>query len=130
MKQKLAQFLMGRYGNDDLNRFLFVLEIIIFVISLFKSNVVILLVFYLIIFLYMYRSLSRNIVARSLENQKFVRVKSKVTHNLKAIKMNFQEKSHKHFVCPKCSQIVRVPKGKGMITIKCPSCHTSFDKKS
>lgn len=130
MKQKLAQFLMGRYGNDDLNRFLFVLEIIIFVISLFKSNVVTLLIFYLVIFLYMYRSLSRNVVARSLENQKFVRIKSKVTHSLKAIKMNVQEKSHKHFVCPKCAQIVRVPKGKGMITIKCPSCHTSFDKKS
>ena len=46
------------------------------------------------------------------------------------IKKNHQDKEHKYYLCPSCKQIVRVPKGRGKITITCPTCKNRFDKKS
>lgn len=130
MREKLQRFFYGRYGTDDFNKFLFYAELVLLVITFFFRNIVIEILFYFVIILYLYRSLSKNIVARSIENQKFIKIKSKITHRFKAIQKNFQEKDYKHFVCPNCSQIVRVPKGKGNITITCPSCRKQFDKRS
>lgn len=130
MKEKLIRFFAGHYGTDDLNQFLFVLELILFGITLFFPNIISNTLFYLTIILYLYRTLSRNIVARSVENQKYIRVKSMITHKFVALKKDFQEKGYKHIVCPNCAQIVRVPKGKGNITVTCPSCRNSFDARS
>ena len=38
-------------------------------------------------------------------------------------------KTHKYLKCPQCHQYLRVPKGKGEITVTCPSCHQQFDKR-
>ncbi len=43
--------------------------------------------------------------------------------------MNKQDSMHKHFSCPCCKQIVRVPKGRGKIVITCPSCQNEFEKR-
>ena len=130
MKEKLYRFLAGRYGMDDLNKFLFALEILLIVLSFFVPNVIIAILFYLVLVLYVFRSFSRNIVARSIENQRYVRIRSKITHTFKAFFRSLKDRSYYYYVCPKCSQIIRVPRNKGMITITCPSCRTQFDKKS
>ena len=39
-------------------------------------------------------------------------------------------KTHKYLKCPQCHQDLRVPKGKGEITITCPKCHHQFDKRT
>ena len=36
----------------------------------------------------------------------------------------------KYFRCPNCKQMVRVPRGRGKITITCPTCKQQFDRKS
>ena len=36
----------------------------------------------------------------------------------------------RYFSCPHCRQQVRVPKGRGKISITCPKCGTQFIKKS
>ena len=41
-----------------------------------------------------------------------------------------QRKYYRFFVCPHCSQKVRVPKGKRKIEITCPKCRTSFIRKT
>ena len=38
MRDKFNQFMQGRYGNDDLNRFLMKIILAAFVLSLFKYN--------------------------------------------------------------------------------------------
>ena len=128
-KEKLIRFMYGRYGNDALNNFLFVLELILCVLSLFIRNIVISILFFVAFFLVVYRSFSKNIYARQAENAKFISIRSKISHTLKAIQKNVKDRSYKHFVCPNCSQIIRVPKGRGEVEITCPSCRTKFSKK-
>ncbi len=130
MKEKLYRFLAGRYGMDDLNKFLLALEILFLLLNFFIPNGILLILFYFIFALYVFRSFSRNIVARSIENQKYVRIRSKITHTFKAFFKSLKDRSYHYYVCSKCSQIIRVPRNKGMITVTCPSCRTQFDKKS
>ena len=130
MKEKLYRFFAGRYGNDSLNQFLFFLEIVLVILSLFIRHFAFTILFFMVFFLYFYRTMSKNIYARQAENAKFIALRSKGTHTSKAMQKNMQDKSYKHFVCPKCSQIIRVPKGRGNIEITCPNCRTRFSKKS
>jgi uncharacterized paraquat-inducible protein A len=37
---------------------------------------------------------------------------------------------YKIFRCPHCKQKVRVPRGRGKISIHCPKCNTEFIRKS
>ena len=36
----------------------------------------------------------------------------------------------RHFKCPNCGQQMRVPRGKGRITVRCRSCGVVFEEKS
>ncbi|WP_297237716.1 hypothetical protein [uncultured Faecalicoccus sp.] len=130
MKERLYRFFYGRYGNDALNQFLFFLEVILVVLSLFIRNFALTILFFMVFILYFYRTMSRNIYVRQQENAKFINLRSKGTHLIKAMQKNMKDKAYKHFVCPKCSQIIRVPKGKGTIEITCPNCRTKFTKKA
>jgi predicted membrane protein len=130
MKEKLYRFMQGRYGMDQLNQFIFYVELIFFIISLFNRSILITGAFYICLVLVMYRMLSRNYVKRSIENQKFIHIKSKVTHRFQSIYKNVKDKNNKYLVCPKCAQIIRIPRHKGNITVTCPSCRQSFDAKS
>ena len=130
MKEKFYRFMQGRYGMDQLNQFIFYVELIFFIISLFNRSILITGAFYICLVLVMYRMLSRNYVKRSIENQKFIHIKSKSTHRFQSIYKNIKGKNNKYLVCPQCSQIIRVPRHKGNITVTCPSCRQSFDAKS
>lgn len=131
VKEKLYRFMQGRYGTDKLNQFLFYIEFILLVLSLFfRRNIVINVLFYLSIIIYMARALSKNHVARSIENQKFIRIQAKVVHRFQAFNKSLKDKQNKYLVCPECAQIIRVPRNKGKIEVRCPSCRKSFDAKS
>jgi len=41
-----------------------------------------------------------------------------------------KDREHRYFDCPKCRQMVRVPRGKGKISITCPKCREKFVRKS
>ena len=123
--------MQGRYGTDKLNQFIFYCELFLLVLSLFfKRNIIIYILFYCTLILYTYRAFSKNYVARSIENQKFIRMRAKVLHRLQAIYKNLKDKQYKYLVCPECAQMIRVPKNKGNIEVRCPSCKKSFDAKS
>ncbi len=137
MKEKLEKFMIGRYGNDNLNRAISICSVILLVISviLMKIQPAIGTVFWIagliLIVLCYYRTFSKNIAARSAENQKYLTALYKVAVKKQQAKERAaQKKDYKFFKCPKCGVLNRIPKGKGKIQITCPRCGEQFIRKS
>lgn len=134
MKERIAKFMAGRYGNDQLGRALLVVDVILLLLaSIFSKSLGGLftpLAVILLVFIY-YRMLSRNIYKRQEENGKYLRFKYKITSKLKVLKERWvQRKEYKFFTCPSCRTTLRVPRGRGKIKIVCRKCGTSFVGKS
>lgn len=134
MKEKLARFMVGRNGNDQLNIFLLGLALVLLVIAaIFKDSfgrITYILVFALLGYAY-FRMLSRNIYKRREENGKFIRARYKFSAVVKLRKEQWiQRKDYKFFTCPSCKTTLRVPRGHGKIKIVCRKCGNSFTGKS
>ena len=78
-----------------------------------------------------FRMLSKNISARYAENQKFLELKEKFLGFFRRGSGNVgRQGDNMIFRCPKCSQKIRIPCGKGMVEITCPKCRTKFRKRT
>lgn len=130
-RQKVMQFMQGRYGADQFSKFLIYLSLILLIITLFCRNNFIYYIAVIVLFYSYFRMLSRNISKRYAENQKYLSLRYKVVGKFNWIKLRIKDsKTHRIFKCPSCSQKIRVPKGKGRISIKCPKCRIEFIKKT
>ena len=131
IKNSLYRFMAGRYGTDSLNNFLLFAAIAVMLINMLtvRSPFVNLLADALI-FLSLFRTLSRNIWKRQKENIKYMELTRPVRSRFSLIKKNASDKEHKYFSCPHCHQTVRVPRGHGKIEITCPRCKSTFERKS
>lgn len=135
MKNWLQKFMLGRYGVDQLSNALITLSLVLILLSIVLE--VPLLNSFGLVFLGVsyYRILSRNTGKRYIENQKFLNIlkplkgKMKNAKNMGQKKVN-KDKNYKYFKCPKCSQEMRVPKGKGRVNITCPKCKNVFIRKT
>ncbi len=131
MKEKFYRFMQGRYGADQLSRFLIGLMVALLIVNLFARNPLLdILVFALMIWGY-FRMFSRNIPKRYGENQKYLQVTQKIRYKFNREKSLMQQrKTHHIYRCPGCKQQIRIPKGKGKIQITCPKCRMEFIKNS
>ncbi len=130
-KDKMARFMYGRYGMDQLSRNLSLICLVLLIVTMFvRNNVIYMIALVGIVYTY-FRVFSRNISRRSEENEKYLRFHYKVVGKLNKIKFRITDsKTHRIFRCPSCSQKIRVPRGKGKISIKCPKCRIEFIKKT
>ena len=125
---KVANFFQGRYGIDELYKFLFVVFWIVAILSLFIRNPIIYLLEILICIFMLYRALSRNIYKRQNENAKYLKIKNKVIEKIKLHKKKWADrKTHIYRKCPNCKAEIRLPKKKGKHVCTCPSCKKDFD---
>ncbi len=119
----IQRFMMGRYGHDRLNVALLVVGLVMSILSMFMKNTVVLLVLnlgsYALLILALFRCFSRSTYKRYNENRRFLLMLDRI-----------KDRSNRYFVCPKCRQTVRVPRGKGKIAITCPKCREKFIKKT
>ena len=130
MKEKFYRFMQGRYGNDQFNRFLMILVIVCFALSLFGVRPFYVLGIVLLIYAY-FRLFSKNIYKRRQENAVYLRYEYKVRQWFATFKRDMeQRKTHHIYRCPSCKQKIRIPRGKGKIEIRCPQCGQTFIKKS
>ena len=104
------------YGMDDLNKALIIGIFVLSILNLiFKSSIVYILhnIFFIS---FIFRYFSSNKIIRAEENKLFRKY-------VKLYKLKWQYRNtHKIFLCKKCKQIIRVPKGNGKIEVTCPSC--------
>ena len=131
MKEKIRQFMIGRYGTDGLNQFLSIASIVMLLISLITRISLFTYVGMVLLILCYYRSLSRNISKRTEENYKYYAVKDRIRNKFSGLKDQWDNRRLYHYYrCPQCRQKLRVPRGRGRIQISCPRCGTQFIKKS
>lgn len=127
---KMANFFQGRYGIDELYKFLFILFWIIAILSIFIRNPIIYILEILICVFMFYRSLSRNIYKRQSENMRYLKMRDKVKGKITLQKRKWSErKTHIYRKCPNCKAEIRLPKKKGKHVCTCPRCKKDFEVK-
>lgn len=131
MLEKIRRFMLGRYGVDELGKFLIILAAVIMGISSFVIRGILYPLSLIVLLCYIYRMMSKDSQRRYKENYIYLQYKNKIFTSFNKIKDDVgQRKIYHIYKCPSCKQKVRVPKGKGNITITCPKCKTEFKKKS
>lgn len=119
----IGGFMAGRYGTDKLNMVILcaglVASILSAAIPIAPVNLIFWALSYGLMIWAVFRCLSRNTYKRYQENRKFMQLVDRV-----------KDRQHRYFDCPKCRQTVRVPRGKGKISITCPRCAEKFVRKT
>ena len=127
LRDKLAAFMYGRYGSDQLYKALIVLYFILFIANLFVNSIIITVVMWAVLFWTIFRSFSKNISARSMENDKFMSVwntiRTKTTLTIRRIK---EIRTRRYRKCPHCKSVLRLPRQTGKRTVTCPRCNKRF----
>ena len=125
---KMRTFFYGRNGFDDLAKLSLISSLIVFLIYGFWPRGIVktlLSLVYLGLLIYAYfRIFSKKVYKRVQENKKYLGAVQMTKTRWK------QRKTHKFYRCPKCKTWLRLPKGRGKITITCVKCSTKFDKKT
>ena len=134
MRERLARFMIGRNGNDQLNRFLLLADVVLLLAGLLGrrglGSLLYLLVLALLGLTY-FRMLSRNVYKRRSENESYLRRKQQLLSRFRVLKESWkQRKDYKFFTCPSCRSVMRVPRGRGKIRIVCHKCGNTFMGKS
>jgi len=132
-KYGLQRFMQGRYGYDELSRFIFAMALILLLLSVLPHLYVLNFISFVLFIWAWFRTFSKNIYKRQIERSKYLNAKNRVMQKLRLYKNIWAErKTHKYYKCPHCKAVVRIMKpGKGRtINIRCPKCGNGFDKKT
>ncbi len=130
------RFMYGRYGNDQLNNALLITGCVFGLLSIVLGGIaelIFMLLQFMVLALWAMRAFSKNHFPRRTENQKFLVFWNKIKikfNDVSAFFKRLADREHKYFKCPNCKSRLRVPRGRGMITVTCPRCKNKFDKKS
>lgn len=120
----------GRYGNDQLNMVLVLLSLALYLVFVVTSWTFLYAVSFMLMAAALFRCLSRNYDRRRAENGRFLSLVQPVTRWYRLRRTIRRDKDHCYFKCPNCGQQLRVPRGKGRITVTCRGCGASFQEKS
>lgn len=136
LRWKFAQFMQGRNGTDRLNQALIIMLLISALIGNFawrRSYLAVMVSSWqlLLVILIYYRMFSKNLSRRYAENARYLALENKVRRFFGSKKYIQQQRKEFHiYTCPECKQKIRIPKGKGKISVRCPKCQTEFIKRS
>lgn len=126
----LNRFMAGRYGIDQLSVGLLALGCLLTLTGSLIGVSALAYISYILLGLCIYRSLSKKVTIRRAENYKFMTAVNPVLlWSKKKINM-LSDSTHKYTKCPYCKAQLRLPKGKGKISVTCPVCKKEFIKKT
>jgi len=119
----IRRFMTNRYGTDKLNTVILITGVVVCIVAMFIPSkvvkLILTLVSYLLMALAVFRTFSRNTYKRYQENRRYLMFLDRM-----------KDRKNRYFTCPRCRQPVRVPRGKGKISITCPKCREKFIKKT
>lgn len=123
LRNRFMRFMYGRYGTDSLNKGILGLVITLLVINLFLQSLIIdLLVLAAIIYMN-YRTFSKNIYKRQLENKQYIKLITPIQKSLNLTLRRIKEIRTSRFrKCPSCGQVLRLKRSVGKHSVTCPKC--------
>ena len=121
IRNALQRFMYGRYGNDQLNMALLVLYLALYLVYFLTGFDPLYWISFAVILFALFRR---------AENAKFLKVAGPAIQWFRLRRTIHRDKEHCYFKCPNCGQQLRVPRGKGKITVTCRSCGAVFEEKS
>ena len=136
MREKLSRIFSGRQGMDEFSKALFWMGLVCMLLSVLTAGVlrgVFSLLFTwlglsMLIFSFI-RAFSRRLGQREAENNAYLALRQKQRYSRQAAKeRRAQRKDFCFFKCPGCGVMLRVPRGKGKIHIKCKCGYTLYRK--
>ena len=127
----LSRALYGRNGFDNLARTCNAIALILLVINIFAQSVVVYFIWVVLFGYSLFRVYSKNITKRYAENQKFLQITEGPRRYANLMRLQWRDREvSRYYICKKCHQQIRVPKGKGRIEIRCPKCGERFIKRT
>ena len=135
MRERIARMMIGRNGNDQLNRFLLLADVVVLLLASLLGRTGLGSLLYILVLallgLTYFRMFSRDLYRRRSENERYLRAVEKQRAKFRVLKERWkQRKSYKFFSCPSCKAVMRVPRGRGKIRIVCHKCGNTFMGKS
>ena len=130
IRNAIQRFMYGRYGNDSLNLFLIGTYLVLYLLFILTGFTLLYWICLVLVAVSLFRILSRNLPRRREENAKFLKAAGPVIRWWRLRRTIHRDKEHRYFKCPNCGQQLRVPRGKGRITVTCRGCGASFQEKS
>ena len=131
LKERLAIFMQGRHGPDNLGMFTLLSGLVSSLLGSFTGIGLFSLVGFALYVTTVFRMLSRNNTKRIEENRKYIDLTS--NWKLKSsqfIKRMKNSKDYKYFKCPNCKVLLRMKRGSGERDITCVRCGHQFKQKS
>ena len=130
-QQRLADWMVGRNGSDELGICVSVVALVLLLINTFVRTFVLSVFALLLVGYSCWRMSSRDVEARETENAVFLDFASPIMPWLRNPAAAAKEfRAYKHLTCPECGQRVRVPRKKGKLRVTCPQCRAKFEAKS
>lgn len=109
-KSRIAYFMQGRYGVDQLGRITLMIALPFWILSLFTDMYLFRGIAIALIVICYFRILSKNSTKRYAENQRYLKSTYKLRHYLQLKRNHFiQLKTHHIYKCPTCKQKIRIP---------------------
>lgn len=136
MREKLSRIFSGRQGMDEFSKALFWMGLVCMLLSVLTAGIlkgVFSLLFTwlglaMLIFSFI-RAFSRRLGQREAENNAYLALRQKQRYSRQAAReRRAQRKDFCFFKCPGCGVMLRVPRGKGKIHIKCKCGYTLYRK--
>lgn len=127
MKEKLLAMVEGRNGLDFWNYIIIAVDIALIAVSILTDKYLPLVFAFLLIVLFLFRALSRNLEKRQKECRFFSDASRAILRQHKLNVMRWKDrKTHVYKKCPACRKVLRVKRRKGKKDIHCPYCNTDF----
>lgn len=129
-RERIAAFMMGRYGMDSFYHFLMAVCFVLIIVNAFVGSLIISFVEIALLSYAIFRVMSKNIYKRRAENEKFEKITAKPRAAFSLLSCRFRDrKTHVYKKCPACKSNLRLPKERGKHTVRCPKCANKFDVK-
>ena len=130
LQQWIQRLFIGRNGIDQLTILALGLAGVFALLVAFTNFAGFAFVYLAAILYAVWRSASKHIGKRRAENQRFLKLGRSVAGGMRLRGRIIKEwPTHRYLKCPQCKARLRLPKGKGKVTVLCTKCKHSFARK-